>query len=165
MKRFLRTGILLGAVLLISIAIISFSFATSASTAAQAGNGKPGPTVTVITPVVELSKTAKVVIMGSGFEPGQEIRLLITTFGETGAKANIGLYLDPEPVPNDIGNWATAFDCNRYVSKKLVTEAVYHITVTDAQYNALGRAPFAFYDAGKPSEEWPAWASAVVGSE
>ena len=127
--------------------------------ASPAGESESALTLTVATPVLEIGKKTQVVIMGSGFEPGQEVNLLFTTMD--GVRADIGYALDPAPVANDLGAWAAAWTgAGRYCSKKLIKEGVYTITATDGEYNALATASVAFYDAGKPEEEWPGWAKA-----
>jgi len=117
-------------------------------------------TVTVAVPVMELDKKAQAVIMGSGFEPGQEVRVLFITMD--GGRSDIGYSLDPEPVANEAGAWATAWtECgSRYIKKGLIGEGIYTIIVTDSEYNTLASAPIAFYDAGQ--EELPSWASAFA---
>jgi uncharacterized membrane protein YkvI len=47
--------------------------------------------VVMATPMVKMSKKAKITIMGAGFKPGQEIRLLFTDVG--GVEADIGYAL------------------------------------------------------------------------
>lgn len=137
--------------------VVAASLVTGSTIAASSSSsGGLAPTVVVVTPVVELSDKAQVVIMGSGYEPGQEIHLIVTELN--GLKSDIGYNLDPEPVPNEVGAWATVWSCKRFVSKKLLGEAVYTITATDADYNPIASAPFAFYDATKPVEERPSWA-------
>jgi hypothetical protein len=76
-----------------------------------------GPKV-IIEPssVLKLSSKTKVTIMGSGFEPGQEVRLLITQ--SDGSRTDIGDGLDPEPVANEDGVWATAWTVGRCSHKK-----------------------------------------------
>ena len=113
----------------------------------------------VASPILELDKKAQVVIMGAGFEPGQEVCLLFTTMD--GVRTDIGYALDPESVANEIGAWSTArTGCGRYIKKKLIKEGVDTITVTDGEYNFLAYAGVAFHDAEKPEEEWPGWAKA-----
>ena len=160
MKNYLKTGVGIATVLFLSIALLASSCATPAPPAPPAeSKSEPVPKVTIDPPVLEIIKTAKVVIMGSSFEPGQEVRILFTTYGERAGTANVDIYLDPEPVADDTGAWITVFDVGRrYINKKMVTEGVYSITVTDSEYNTLATAPVAFYDAGKPGDEWPGWA-------
>ncbi len=148
-----------GLIALILVAVLVIGGATGLVGANPAGKSELAPTVVVATPILKLDKKAQVVIMGAGFEPGQEVRLLFTTMD--GVRADINYALDPEPVANEIGNWATAWtDSGRYISKKLIKEGVHTITVTDGEYNFLAYAAVAFYDAEKPEEEWPGWAKA-----
>jgi hypothetical protein len=102
------------------------------------------PTAVVGTPMVKLDKkTAKVDLYGTGFKPGQEIRLVFTT--KDGVAADISDALKPEPVPNALGQWVTSWNCTRYVARKLVQEGVYTITVTDDKFNTIVQVPVAFY--------------------
>ena len=105
--------------------------------------GVSAPIVTVATPMVKMNKKAKVVIMGAGFQPGQEIKLLFTT--TDGSKGDIGYALKPAPVANTVGTWMTTWSCGRYVAKKLIKPGAYTITATDTEYNFLSHAPVAFY--------------------
>ena len=144
----------------ILVAVLLVGGTTGIVGANPASESEPASTVMVATPIVTLEKEAVVVIMGSGFEPGQELCLLFTTMD--GVRADVGQYLDPEPVANEIGAWATAWTPGRLITKKVIRVGVYTITVTDGEYNALATAPVAFYDAEKPTEEWPGWAKAFV---
>ena len=113
---------------------------------AQEGLAAPGPTVVVATPMVKMDKKAKITIVGTGFTPGQEVNLLITTMD--GLQSEIGHALKPTPVANKVGAWATTWSCGRYIAKKLIEEeGAYTITATDSEYNALAHAPVAFYKA------------------
>lgn len=154
----LTGGLILIAVILVAVLLAGGT--TGVVGANPASKSEPSPTVMVATPILKLDKEAVVVIMGSGFEPGQELRLLFTTMD--GVRADVGQFLDPEPVANEMGAWATAWTPGRFITKKLIGEGVYTITVTDGEYNALATAPVAFYDAEKPTEEWPGWAKAFV---
>jgi len=154
----LTGGLILIALILVAVLLVGGT--TGIVGANPASKSEPAPTVMVATPILKLDKEAVVVIMGSGFEPGQELRLLFTTMD--GVKADIDYYLDPEPVANEVGAWATAWTPSRFIKKKLIEEGVYTFTVTDGEYNALASAPVAFYDATKPEEEWTGWAKAFV---
>jgi hypothetical protein len=110
-----------------------------------------GPTVVVATPMVKMSKKSKVTVMGTGFTPGQEVRLLFTSVD--GVKADIGYALKPAPVANKVGAWATTWSCGRFVSKKLIKEGAYGITATDTEYNVIGHAPVAFYKEKKEKKK------------
>ena len=107
-----------------------------------------GPNLVVATPMVKISKKAEVVIMGSGFEPGQEVRIVFTTMD--GVSANIGSSLKPKPVANQEGALSTVWSCGRFISRKLIKEGVYTITAADSDYNLIAHAPVAFYADKKP---------------
>ena len=112
---------------------------------------EPGPTVMAGTPVVKMSKKSVVVIMGTGFKPGQEVRILFTT--RDGVRADIGYALKPQPVANKVGAWATTWKCGRFVRKKLIKQGAYTLTVTDAEYNPIAHAPVAFVKAKKKGDK------------
>jgi len=112
---------------------------------------EPGPTVMVGTPVVKMSKKATAVIMGTGFKPGQEVRILLTTWD--GVRSDVGYALKPEPVANELGAWVTTWSCGRFIAKKLVKEGAYTLTVTDAEYNPIAHAPIAFAAAKKKDDK------------
>ena len=114
-------------------------------------SGEPGPTVMVGTPVVKMSKKATAVIMGTGFKPGQEVRILLTTWD--GVRSDVGYALKPEPVANELGAWVTTWSCGRFIAKKLVKEGAYTLTVTDAEYNPIAHAPIAFAAAKKKDDK------------
>ena len=95
-------------VVLIAVVVIAGLVAGTTIAAGSPDSSNPAPNVVVTTPVVALSSSATVTIMGSGYEPGQEVRLLVTSLD--GAKADIGYALDPEPVANEVGAWATVWD-------------------------------------------------------
>jgi len=106
---------------------------------------KPGPTVVVASPNVKMDKKGKITIVGTGFNPGQEVSLLFTSID--GVVADIGYALKPQPKANNLGAWVTTWSCGRYISKKLIKEGAYAITVADSDYNILAHAPVAFYKA------------------
>ena len=118
---------------------------------AEEGLAEPGPTVVVATPMVKMSKKAELSIVGTGFKPGQEVSLLITTMD--GLQSDIGYALKPTPVANKIGAWVTTWSCGRYIDRKLVKEGAYTIVVTDSEYNLLAHAPVAFYKAEEKKEK------------
>jgi len=106
---------------------------------------KPGPTVVVANPNVKMGSKAKVTVVGTGFQPGQEVSLLFTT--TDGVVADIGYALKPRPKANKIGAWVTTWSCGRYIKKKLIKEGVYTITAAASDYNILAHTPVAFYKA------------------
>lgn len=157
MKRFLVgvTLVVLAIGLIVGTGIVAADTVTS----------KPGPTVTIVTPAVALSSTSKVVIMGAGFEPKQQIHLLFT-IAERGLKGGIPTdiegYLDPVPVPNDLGAWVTAWDVTTDY-QRIVLEGVYTLTVTDANYQAIaGPVPVVFYSTKTAPDKMSSWVKALV---
>jgi len=101
--------------------------------------GDLGPVVSMGTPLVKMAgkKTAGVVIMGTGFKPGQEINVLFVT--PDGLQSDIGYALKPTPKPDKTGSWATTWSAGRYVARKLVNPkgGAYKIVVSDAEYNPI----------------------------
>ena len=111
---------------------------------------KTGPvSVVVSTPMVELSKTAKVVFYGTGFAPKQEIQFLFKDTG--GVQSIINSALSPEPVPNEEGAWVTVWGCGDYLS--LIKPGTMMITITDKEYKTLAQVPVAFV--APPKKEAP----------
>ncbi|MFH1768737.1 MAG: hypothetical protein ABH858_06230 [Candidatus Omnitrophota bacterium] len=76
------------------------------------------PVLSTATPLVQMSKKSAVVIMGSGFKPGQEIRILFAT--PDGLQSDVGYALKPAPKADNTGSWATTWDAGEYVGKKLI---------------------------------------------
>ena len=76
-----------------------------------------------------------------------ENRLLFTD--ADGVKTDIGYALEPEPLPNKVGAWATTWSFGTFVRRKLIKEGASAITVTDTEYNVIAHAPVAFYEEKK----------------
>jgi len=117
---------------------------------ALAPKSEPGPVVMVGTQEVTVSSKAKVVIMGCGFTPKQEVRVLFTT--QDGVLSDIEDGLKPKPVANEIGTWVTTWTLGRY--SRIIKEAgVYTITAADSDYNFLSQVPIAFYPEKKEKKK------------
>ena len=101
-----------------------------------------GPVLVLGTPLVKMSKTSKVVVMGTGFKPGEEVRVLFTS--PDGLQSDIGYALKPEPKVNKSGTWGTTWSAGRYVSRKLIKGGVYTMTAADGEYNPIAAAPVTF---------------------
>ena len=123
--------------------------------------GGPGPTM-VMQPshALRLDKKAKVAIMGSGFKPGQEIRLVITQ--SDGSISDISSQLSPEPKANEFGVWGTTWTVGDYASGEIAKAGVYILKACDESYQVLTTIPFGYYDVKKPYKEWPSWAQTLV---
>ena len=130
------------------IIIVSFlgcaSMGPETGGAQQPGLTAPNPTVVVVSPMVKMGKKTEVSIVGCGFTPGQEIKLVFKDVN--GIMTNIGDDLKPELKVNENGAWHTTWSCGRLISRKLVMEGAYVLTVTDSDYTPLAQAPLAFYE-------------------
>ena len=94
-----------------------------------------GPTLAMGTPMVKMSKKSEVVIMGTGFKPGQELVVLFST--SDGNQSDIGYALKPAPKADQTGSFASTWSAGRYVQKGFIKGGAYKIEVTDAEYNTL----------------------------
>ena len=108
------------------------------------------PVLSTGTPLVKMSKKSKVVIMGSGFKPGQEVRILFTT--PDGLQSDIGYALKPTPKADKTGSWATTWNAGRYVGRKMIKGGAYKILVTDEDYNPIAHTPVFFQAAKKKAK-------------
>jgi hypothetical protein len=109
---------------------------------ALASKTEPGPVLMVATAENKVSSKAKVIIMGCGFKPKQEVHILFTTLD--GVLSDIDDALKPKPVANEIGTWVTTWTLGGY-SKIIKEEGAYTITAADSDYNFLAQVPVAFY--------------------
>ena len=73
--------------------------------------------------------------MGTGFQPGQELVILLTL--PDGNQSDIGYALKPAPKADQTGSFATTWSAGRYVQKGFITGGAYKLEVTDAEYNPL----------------------------
>jgi hypothetical protein len=103
------------------------------------------PSITVSPNVAEHKPGAKLMICGSGFEPGQKLRLFITMGG---IRSGIHFLVRPEPVPNGLGAFASVWTLKREISKKLIEPLpmVYTLAAQDKEGNTLCTAPVLFCD-------------------
>jgi hypothetical protein len=112
-----------------------------------------GPVVSMGTPLVMMAgkKTKPVVIIGTGFKPKEEIRVLFTT--QDGLQSDIGYALKPEPKPNQSGTWGTSWGAGRYVARKLIKGGVYTITAADSDYNPIASTVVTFVNPAKKKKK------------
>ncbi len=146
-------------VLITVIAIIGLMAGTGiAAGAANMGNG---PNLVIAAPVSELGEP--VVILGSGFEPGETIYLVIDTGGSR-IDIEYGLAGGVSPVANDTGAFVAAWEPGRIASRVIASgrggpgAGAYTIMATDTDYVTLTTTPIAFWEAVDEGEELPAWA-------
>lgn len=110
-----------------------------------------GPVVMMGTPLVKADKNAKVVIMGTGFKPGREVKILISS--PEGQLTNIDEALDPAPKADATGTWATTWNAGSYVSKKVVPPGACKVIVSDAEYNPIAHSVVFFQKEAKKDKE------------
>jgi hypothetical protein len=125
---------------IMTLTALSFIMGISALCSA----GDLGPMVTMGTPLVKMSKKSQVVIMGTGFKPGQEINVLFVS--PDGLQSDIGYALKPTPKPDKTGSWTTTWSAGRYVARKLINPkgGAYKIIVTDNEYNPIAHSAVFF---------------------
>ncbi|MDF1592490.1 MAG: hypothetical protein P1P89_13315 [Desulfobacterales bacterium] len=110
-----------------------------------------GPTIILATPLVKMSKNSEVVIMGTGFKPGQEVFILFTT--ADGFPSDIGYALKPPPKADDTGSFASTWSAGRYVSKGFITGGAYKIEVTDTDFTPLAHSVVFFQEEKKEKKK------------
>jgi len=99
--------------------------------------------VNVSPAVVEYKRGAKVVISGSGFKPKQELGIHV---GRGGPGSDISLLVEPQPVTNEFGAFASVWTINREIRQKLIMATTYTVTVVDQNGKTWGSAPLVFCD-------------------
>lgn len=110
-----------------------------------------GPVLTTATPLVKISKDAEVVIMGTGFKPGQALGILFTAAG--GSVANIGIEVKPEAKADKNGSFACTWKAGTYIRRKLIKGGAFKIEVTDADYNPLAHSVVFFAEEKKDKKK------------
>ena len=109
-----------------------------------------GPMLSVGTPVVKMGNKATVVIMGTGFKPGQELFVLFST--SDGNASDIGYALKPAPKADKSGSFASTWKAGRYVKKGFIKGGAYKIEVTDTDFNTLAHS-VVFFAKGKKEKK------------
>ena len=111
--------------------------------------------------VMKLSQSAVLMVMGAGFPPNEEVRVVISQ--KDGSLSDIGDQLDPKEITaNEFGVWGAKLTTGRFAHSALASTEIYVLYATDADYNILAATPFGYYDAKAPYSDWPSWAQAVV---
>lgn len=110
-----------------------------------------GPTLSMGTPLVKMSKKSEVVIMGTGFKPGQELFVLFTT--PDGFQSDVGYALKPAPKADKTGSFACTWSAGRYVSKELIKAGAAKIEVTDTEFNPLAHSVIFFVEEKKDKKK------------
>jgi hypothetical protein len=131
---------------LLFLGVVCLSFSGFAG--AQVANKKPPaakkpPAVKkslafiVTTPVVELRAGSNIMMYGTGFQPKQEVTVLFKDAG--GGMSGISSSLKPEPVPNEEGAGAAAWDISSYTA--VFKPGTGMLTVVDKNWKTIGEAP------------------------
>lgn len=108
--------------------------------------GELKPVVTLGSPMVMMNKKSQVVIMGTGFKPGQEVKILLTT--EDDMQTSLyGTTRPDDPVADKSGTWMTTWTLGNFVSQKVVGAGAYKLTITDSKYNFITHTPIGFVQA------------------
>ena len=142
-------------VLITVVAVIGLIAGTSLATGA-ANNGN-GPTLVVTKPVLQIGQP--VTILGSGFEPGETIYLVINT-GESQIDIEYELSGGVSPVINDVGAFVTAWIPDRIADRVIrgsrggPGNGAYTIMTTDTDYNTLTTVPIALWGPGGDPPDW-----------
>jgi hypothetical protein len=109
------------------------------------------PVVTLSSHYVQMDKKAKVVIMGTGFQPGQKLVLLVTT--TDGIDTDQNALINPYPKPDATGTWSTTWECGKLIGEELIKAGAYKLTVTDDDYNEIAITPVGFYEKKKEGDK------------
>jgi len=113
-----------------------------------------GSPIVSATPMVKMEKGSKVFILGSGFAPNQELKILHTD--PKGVTADIGSESKPKSVTADSsGNWTSVWNPGRFISKKLIKEGVTTLKVVDDDYNLLAHVSVYLYKDAAPASDQP----------
>ncbi len=106
--------------------------------------------VTVAEQIVLMVPTVSIDIIGTGFEAGQELRLLYTD--AEGMQTDIGYALKPEVKANNSGAFFTTWSGAEFLKAKLITEGAKTITVTNSEFKPLAETNIFFKEAPKAAK-------------
>ena len=119
----------------------------AAAPAKKAVKKEPAPTVALGMPATTLGKKVSVDILGAGYDPGEEVRILFTD--NDGMQTDIGYALEPAPKANKAGAWITTWAVDEFIKAQLVTEGAFTLTVTNNEFKPLAQTAIAFKAAPK----------------
>ena len=116
---------------------------------AKGQDGDSAPSVVVWPGVGELHSSSSFAILGTGFQPGQKIHVLVQTSVGRGFAGTVTNEITENVHPpieavDEAGNFAARFDMGRF--ERVMSEGVAGITVTDADFNVLASTPVAMCD-------------------
>jgi hypothetical protein len=98
--------------------------------------------------VAPLEKKSTLLIVGSGFEPNQEIFIAVRS--ADGILTEISGRVEP-PVfsANEDGAFATTWDLGRWAKKKIGAEGIYSLQVVNGVYELTASSPLALCEPKK----------------
>ena len=144
-----KWGLIIAVVVVFALLAVVLQGSGIFSGARAADNmGQPAPKVVVWPAVMKLHSGTNMLIMGSGFDPGQELYVLFPA-GD-GTVSNIVAYLKPTPEPgmgitaDERGNLVYAFNIGRL--ERVGIEGVVDLSITDLSYNVLATTPVGLAD-------------------
>ncbi len=116
---------------------------------AKGQDGDSAPSVAVWPGVGELHSGSSFAIMGTGFQPGQKVHVLIQTSIGRGFAGTVTNEITENVQPpieavDEAGNFAARFDMGRF--ERVMSEGIAGITVTDTDFNVLASTPVAMCD-------------------
>lgn len=116
---------------------------------AKGQDGDSAPSVAVWPGVGELHSGSSFAIMGTGFQPGQKIHVLVQTSVGRGFAGTVTNEITENVHPpieavDESGNFAARFDMGRF--ERVMSEGIAGITVTDTDFNVLASTPVAMCD-------------------
>jgi hypothetical protein len=106
--------------------------------------------VSVSPQLSELAPKSTIDIMGSGFIPDEEVRILYTD--AEGMQTDIGYALEPAPKAGKSGAWLTTWQCEEFIKAKLVTDGAFELVVTDNEFKPLAKTYVYFKKPAKKAE-------------
>ncbi len=140
-------------VLFIALAVVAIAGSTFVLQQVKAQqSSSSGPTLVVSPAAVPLAKTSNLVILGSGYKPGQELNILFNDgFGSIGA-------LEDMVKADDKGNFVTSWTLGNYSRAGILPQGVTLIMTADENFNVIASAPVAFANTSADFSKWPKWA-------
>ncbi len=153
-------------IVLLLVALVGVSsFAAIRITTASAAAGETPTLAIEKSRLIDVkSKANAMMIVGSGFPPNQEVRLVISQ--ADGSLSDIGSVSLPDPIKADaFGVWAASVTVGTgdYLNAAIAKAGgVSTIRATDTNYNVLATGAIAFYDPSADYAKWPAFAQAIV---
>ena len=132
-----------------AVLVALLSGVTPFGSEARGQDADSAPSVVVWPGVGELHSGSSFAIMGTGFEPGQEIHVVLQTsigrgFAGTVLNEITGNVQPPIEAADESGNFAARFDMGRF--ERVMSEGIAGISVTDADFNVLASTPVAMCD-------------------